>query len=129
MRSPPGAVQRALAVRFASALLRGDGPRARNLLARDDDGSRVFLVEQAVTPWRSTQYVRIEPPSRAGDAWTFGFVRRRTEPDGRFQTQEGDIVVIVGPSAAAAGIEFFAFKYVRTRFSTHHDAQLLPSKR
>lgn len=129
MRSLPGAAQRAIAVRFASALLRGDGPSARKLLARDDDGSRLFLVEQAVTPWRSTQYVRIEPPSRAGDAWTFGYVRRRTEPDGRFQTQSGNLVVIVGPPTAAAGIEFFAFKYVLTRFSTHHDAQLLPSKR
>jgi hypothetical protein len=37
--------------------------------------------------------------------------------------------VLIAPSTAGAGVEFFAFRHVRKRFSTHHDAQLLPSER
>ncbi len=43
--------------------------------------------------------------------------------------ERGDLVVFVAPSAAGAGVRFFGFENVRIRFSTHHDAQLLPSNR
>ena len=35
--------------------------------------------------------------------------------------------MFVAPSAAGVGVRFFGFEHVRTVFSTHHDAQLLPS--
>jgi hypothetical protein len=129
LKMPSQAVQRSVAGRFAVALLRGDSAGARALLVHADDRDLAFLVEQAATPWRR-QHAEVQLPARrAGAEWTFSYAGRHTQRDGRFETQRGDLVVIVAPSAAGAGVEFFAFKHVRTRFSTHHDAQLLPSKR
>ena len=129
MKIPSQAVQRNVAGRFAAALLSGDAAGARALLVPTDDGALVFLVQQAVAP-SSTQQASIRLPARrAGKRWTFSYARRRTYSDGRFETQRGDLVVVIVPSAAGASVEFFAFRNVRTRFSTHHDSQLLPSKR
>jgi hypothetical protein len=129
MKPPSQAVQRNVAVRFAAAVLRGDVARARALLVRADDADLVFLVQQAAARW-TTQHASIRLPARrAGNHWTFSYVGRRTQKDGRFETERGDLVVIVAPSGAGAGVEFLAFRHVRMRFSTHHDAQLLPSKR
>jgi hypothetical protein len=126
---PSQKVQRDVAGRFAAALLRGDAAGARALLVPADDGALVFLVQQAVAPW-TTQHASIHLPARhVGNLWTFSYVRRRTHRDGRFETQRGDLVVVIAQSAAGANVEFFAFRNVRTRFSTHHDSQLLPSKR
>lgn len=129
VEQPSQAVQRSVAGRFASALLHGDAAGARALLVPSDDGALEFLLRQAVAP-SSTQQASIQLPARrTGDLWTFSYIRRRTYADGRFEAQKGDFVVLVAPSTAGARVEFFAFRNVRTRFSTHHDAQLLPSKR
>jgi hypothetical protein len=129
MKIPSQAEQRNVAGRFAAALLRGDAAGARALLVPADDGALVFLVQQAVAP-SSTEQASIRLPARrAGDYWTFSYVRRRTYRDGRFETQRGDFVVLIAPSTAGASVEWFGFKNVRTRFSTHRDSQLLPSKR
>ena len=129
IKTPSQAVQRDVAGRFAAALLRGDAVGARVLLVPGDDGALAFLVQQAVAP-ASTQRASIRLPARrAGRRWTFSYARRRTYGDGRFERQSGDLLVFIAPSAAGASVEFFAFRNVRTRFSTHHDSQLLPSKR
>jgi hypothetical protein len=129
LKTPSEAVQRNVAGRFAAALLRGDVAGARALLVRADDADLVYLVRHAAAPWRA-QHASIQLPARrAGNHWTFSYAGRHTQKDGRFETQRGDLVVIVAPSAAGAGVEFLAFRNVHTRFSTHHDAQLLPSKR
>ena len=126
---PSEAEQRNVAGRFASAVLRGDAAAASALLVRADDEALVSLVRRAAAPWR-TQHASIRLPARrAGSRWTFSYVGRRTQRDRTFATQRGDLAVVVAPSAAGAGVRFFAFIHVRTRFSTHHDAQLLPSKR
>ena len=129
MKIPSQAVQRNVAGRFAAALLRGDAAGARALLVPADDGALVFLLQQAVVP-SSTQQASIRLPGRrAGNLWTFRYVRRRTYRDGRFETQTGAFVVLIAPSTVGASVEFFGFKNVATRFSTHRDSQLLPSKR
>jgi hypothetical protein len=128
-KTPSPEVQRAVAGRFATAVLRGDAAGARALLVPADDEALVFLVQRASAPWRA-QHASIRLPARrAGNRWTFGYAGRRTQSDGRFETQTGDLVVLIAPSTAGAGVEFFAFRHVRKRFSTHHDAQLLPSER
>jgi len=129
MKLPSQAVQRDVAGRFAAALLRGDAAGARALLVPADDGSRVALVLQAVATSGAQRALIRLPARRAGRRWTFSYARRRTYGDGRFERQRGDLVVFIAPSAAGAGVEFFAFRNVRTRFSTHHDSQLLPSRR
>jgi hypothetical protein len=129
MKTPSPAVQRDVAGRFAAALLSGDAAGARALLVPGGDGALVFLVQQAVAPWRA-QHASIQLPARrAGIYWTVSFARRRTQRDGTFERQRGDLVVSIAPSAAGASVAFFAFENLRTRFSTHRDSQLLPSKR
>ena len=138
LQTPSEAAQRNVAARFATALLVGDTAGAHALLVPADDGARAFLVRQAVGRWRSTQgairlRARSAGPCLNGDAacklWTLSFGRRRSRSDGRFDVQRGEIVMFLVPSAAGARVEYFAFRNVRTRFSTHHDSQLLPSKR
>ena len=129
MKSPSTAEQRDVAGRFAAAVLRGDAAGARALLVGGDQAALVFLVQRAAAPWR-TQHASIRLPARrTGVRWTFSYAGRRTHRDGRFETEKGDLVVFVAPSAAGAGVRFFGFENVQTRFSTHHDAQLLPSNR
>jgi len=129
VKTPSQAVQRDVAGRFAAALLRGDAADARALLVPGDDGSRVALVQQAVAASGAQQASIRLPARRAGRRWTFSYAGRRTYGDGRFERQRGDLVVFIAPSAAGAGVEFFAFRNVDTRFNTHHDSQLLPSRR
>jgi len=127
--APSGEAQRDVAARFASAVLRGDAAGARALLVGADEAALAFLVRRAAAPWRS-QHASIRfAARRAGNRWTFSYAGTRTHSDGRFETEKGNLVVLVAASRAGAGVRFFGFENVRTRFSTHHDARLLPSKR
>ena len=129
VHTPSAAVQRDVADRFADAVFRGDAAGARALLVSPDEGALVFLVRRAAAPWRR-QHVSIRLPARhTGERWTFSYAGRRTHEDGRFETEKGDLVVDVAPSASGAGVRFFGFRNIRIRFSTHHDSQLLPSNR
>ncbi|SRR5712691_3738720 len=118
-------VQRDVAERFAAAVLRGDPAGARPLLASADEAALMFLVRRAAAPWRAHHASIQLPARRTGTRWTVRYAGKRTYRDGRFETERGDLVVYV----AGAGVRFFGFENVRTRFSTHHDAQLLPSNR
>jgi hypothetical protein len=126
---PSEAAQRTLAERFGAALFRGDSAGARALLVRRDEPALVFLVRRTTERWRRHQASVDLPARRRGDRWELRYAGRRTYRDGRFETETGDLVVLVAPSAMGARVRFFGFANVRTRFSTHHDAQLLPSKR
>jgi hypothetical protein len=129
MKTPSTEVQRDVAGRFAAAVLHGNSTGARELLVGADESALVFLVERAAAPW-TAGHASIELPARhSGERWTFVYSGRRTFADGRFETEKGELVVFVAPSPSGAGVRFFGFRNVNTRFSTHHDAQLLPSKR
>jgi hypothetical protein len=129
MKTPSQAVERNVAGRFAAAVLRGDAAGARALLVRTDNGALAALVQWAAVPWR-TDHASIRLPARhAGNRWTFSFEGRHPQRDGQFETQSGDLVVVVASSAAGAGVQLFIVSHVRRRFSTHHDSQLPPSKR
>jgi hypothetical protein len=125
----PDTVQRRVVERFANAVLDGDAAGARALLAHPDEEALLFLVERAARPWRG-QHASIRLPARRnGDRWAISYTGTRTRKDGRFERERGDLLVLVAPSGRGARVAFFVFKNVRTRFSTHHDAQLLPSNR
>jgi hypothetical protein len=127
--TPSTATQRDVARRFATAILHGDADTARGLLLHRDESALVYLVDAAAEPWR-TQHAAIHRPARrAGTRWTFHYAGTRTQRDGRFEMERGDLVVFLAPSAAGASVRFFGFEHVFTRFGTHHDAQLLPSNR
>jgi hypothetical protein len=95
------------------------------LLARRDEPALVSRLRRAAAPWKAQHPSVQRARRRAGDRWTFSYAGTRTHTDGRFETERGDLVVVV----ESAGVRFFAFEHVRTRFSTHQDAELLPSKR
>jgi hypothetical protein len=120
----PEAEQRAVAGRFAAAVLHGDESRARALLAPDDDGALAFLVRRAAGPWRA-QHASLRPGRRGTGHWTFAYAGTRSHDDGSFERERGDLVVFL----ADARVRFFAFRNVAVRYSTHHDSQLLPSRR
>ncbi len=126
---PSQAVQRSVAGRFSTALLRGDVGAARALLAPRGDGALAFLVQESVAPWRGRRVSIQLPPRRVGKYWAVGFARRRTQRDKTFETQRGDLLVTVALSAIGVRVTFFTFENLVTRYSTHRDSQLLPSKR
>ena len=129
VKPPSAAVQRDVAGRFADAVLRGDATGARALLVQRDKSPLTTLVDLAARPWK-THHASIRLPARhTGTHWTFSYTGRHTQKDGGFETQSGDLVVVVASSGAGARVQFFAVTHIRTRFSTHHDAQLPPSKR
>jgi hypothetical protein len=127
--TPSVALQRVVAERFAAAVFRGDVAGARALLVAPDEAALVFLVQRAAAPWRRQHASVRAAARRTGERWTFSYAGRRTYPDGRFETESGDLVVDIARSADSAGIRFLGFRNVRIRFSTHHDSQLLPSNR
>jgi hypothetical protein len=128
-KEPSPGARRDVAERFARAILRGDAGSARSRLLHPDDAALVALVRRAARPWRVQHATARVPGRHSGARWTFRYAGRRTERDGRFQTQSGELVLVVAASADRAGVVLFTFRHVQTRFSTHHDAQLLPSKR
>jgi hypothetical protein len=126
---PSQAIRRSVAERFAAALVSGDVAGARALLAAPKQAALVALVRRAAAPW-TTQHARIEDATRgSGNRWAFTYAGTHTHPDGRFERERGELVVFVEPSAGGAGVRYFVVTNVRKRFSTHHDAQLLPSNR
>ena len=126
---PSAPAQRMLAERFAAAVFGGDTVGARALLLHRDEPALLFLVRRATAPWRR-QHASIDLPARRrGGRWELRYAGKRTHRDGRFEIERGALHVFVAPSAAEPRVRFFAFAGVRTRFSTHHDAELLPSKR
>lgn len=129
VRPSPTARQRDLAERFAAAVLDGDASGARRLLVHPDEDALVFLVRRAAGPWAGQRVSVQLPARRTGTAWSVHYAGTRDHPDGTFEREKGDLVVYVTASGTRPGVRYFMFRNVRTRYGTHHDAQLPPSKR
>jgi len=128
--APSEQARRDVAGRFAVAVLRAEADRARALLVRPDEEALVFLVRRAVAHWRRRKATIHLPASRTGSRWAVRYSGKRTFRDGRFEIERGALVVLIGRSRTGrARVRFFAFTRVERRFSTHQDAELLPSKR
>src|SRR5262249_56090532 len=89
--TPSEAAQRTLAERFATALMRGDAVGARALLLRQDTGALDFLVRRATARWRRDHASVDLPARRRSDGWVVRYAGRHTYPDGRFETEPGDL--------------------------------------
>ena len=127
--SPRSDAQRTIAGRFADAVLHGDTPRARALLLHADDPAIDFLVRRATSRWKHQRVAIAHEPRSSGSRWTFGYAGTRSFADGRFAREDGSLLIVLASSQAGPRVRYFAFVNVRSRFSTHHDGQLLPSKR
>src|SRR5581483_3991317 len=122
------AARRAVAERFAAAVLHGDAAAARALLPSSGDGALAALVRRAAAPWKGQRASLRLPARRSGDRWLVRYAGTRTQAGGAFERETGELVVVVDDAAAPA-VRYFAFTRVRSRFGTHHDSQLLPSRR
>jgi hypothetical protein len=119
---------RAVATRFARAVFLGDRAGARSLLLHEHETAIDFLVSRATKRWRH-QRVAIADGASSGERWTFRYAGTRSFSDGRFEREQGTLLVVLAASPAGARVRYFAFVNVNARYSTHHDGQLLPSKR
>jgi hypothetical protein len=123
-RAPAPTVDRtAVAKRFASAIFRGDVGTAVALL--DSRQALSASVRRAAARWGPhhgrERLVAKQPAGR----FVFAFSGTHPHPDGRFEIERGELVVVVGPTL----VEAFTFRNTVTKFKTHHDSQLLPSDR
>jgi len=129
-RSPSSAAsQRDVADQFAAALFRGDAKGARAYLVHPNETALVYLVQRAARPWVGQHASLGLAARRSGTTWTIHYAGTRTHKDGRFERERGDLVVYFASTGAAPTVRYFMFTNVVTRFSTHHDSQLPPSKR
>ena len=123
------ATQRAVAARFAHALIEGDVARAQALLARGVDPVVPELVRRLAAPARlHPGRIRSRGSEDERNRWAFAYFRQVTKRDGSFTRETGQVVVDLTDGGSPA-VKFFGLRGREITYSTHHDAVLLPSKR
>jgi hypothetical protein len=121
--------QRSVATEFADALLAGRAQQAQSLVARDADPVVGQQVARLTAPFTAQRGFLRAPVRRSGDAqWAFPY-RRRVDPGHGVFTRETGWLVVDMSSSSPPRVEFAAILARDVVYSTHHDAQLLPSKR
>jgi hypothetical protein len=123
------AAQRAVAARFAHALVEGRVARARTMLAHGVDPVVPELVRRLAAPARMHPgVIRSRGSEEERNQWSFAYFRQVTSPDGSFTRETGQVVVdLTGGSSPT--VRFFGLRDRQIVYSTHHDSVLLPSKR
>jgi hypothetical protein len=125
---PPLSEQKASASAFAEDVVAG---RARDAEARVAKHADRAVHEQVIR--LSADFARhrarlVGRPRRTGAAqWAFAYRRRVNGPNGRFSREHGFLVVDTGGDEP--GVTFAAIIGRVIEYSTHHDSELLPSKR
>jgi hypothetical protein len=119
------AAQRAVAGQFARALVEGRTARAQSLLAHGVDPVVPELVRRLA---RTGGELRSRGTQEERGRWVFAYFRQVTRPDGSFTRETGQVVVDQANGRTPA-VRFFGLRRREIAYSTHHDAQLLPSKR
>jgi len=119
--------QRATARAFADAVLAGDAHTARSLVAKHadravDEQAKRLSAGFAHHPAHLNGRAR-----RTGTAqWAFPYRRRVNGKNGAFSVERGFLVV---DTEDGPGVTFAAIIGRVIDYSTHHDSELLPSKR
>jgi hypothetical protein len=121
----PPAAQRAVAGEFAHALVTGHAAKAETLLAHGVDPVVPELVRRLA---RVGGELRSRGTEEEGNQWVFAYFRQVTKPDGSFTRETGQVVVDLTGGHTPA-VKFFGLRNREIAYSTHHDAQLMPSKR
>ena len=121
--------QRAVAARFAHALIEGHVARAQALLAHGVDPVVPELVRRLAAPARlHPGRIRSRGSEDERNRWTFAYFRQVTKRDGSFTRETGQVVVDL-TGGGSPTVRFFGLRSREITYSTHHDAVLLPSKR
>jgi hypothetical protein len=127
-RASPTA-QHAVATEFAHAVVEGHAKTAGRLVAGDADPVVGQQVARLTAPFTSHPGLLRSNGRRSGDAqWAFPYRRRVNRRQGAFSRETGWLVVDMSASSPPR-VKFAAILARETVYSTHHDAQLLPSKR
>jgi len=125
---PSQAEQRATARAFAEEVVAGHAPAARSLVAKHADKAVREQATRLAADFARHPAHLVGQPRRSGEAqWAFTYRRRVNGKNGAFSRERGFLVVDTG--GAAGGVTFAAIIGRVIDYSTHHDAQLLPSKR
>jgi hypothetical protein len=121
--------QRAVATEFAHAVVAGHAKTAEHLVAGDADPVVRQQVARLTAPFKSHPGLLRSNGRRSGDAqWAFPYRRRVNRRQGAFSRETGWLVVDMSGSSPPR-VKFAAVIAREIVYSTHHDAQLLPSKR
>src|SRR5690242_11704452 len=126
---PSVGAQREVARLFAEAIFRGQADAAVRVLLEPHDPALAWLARSAARPWKAQHASVRLPGRRTGRRWILRYAGTRTSGDGGFEEVSGDIVIVVAGSSGRTGVKFFVLRHGNTRFGTHHDSLLLPSKR
>jgi hypothetical protein len=125
---PTRSEQRATARAFAQEVVGGHANAARSFVAKRADAA----VHQQ-TALLSADFAKhpahlVGQARRSGEAqWAFAYRRRVNGKNGAFSRERGYLVVDTG--GGAGGVTFAAIIGRVIDYSTHHDSELLPSKR
>jgi hypothetical protein len=105
----------------------GHADAARSYIANDADPTVRKQASRLAATFARTAGHLIGRARRSGTAqWAFTYRRRVNGKMGAFSRERGILVV---DTSGASGVTFTAILGREIAYSTHHDAQLLPSKR
>ena len=125
---PSRSEQRATARAFAEEVVAGNAEAARSYVAKDADPTVREQASRLSAAFAHTPGHLIGRARRSGTAqWAFVYRRRVNGKLGAFSRERGILVVDTGTGAPA--VRFTAILGREITYSTHHDSQLLPSKR
>ena len=125
---PSRAEQRATAQSFAAAVVAGQADAARSYVAKDADPAVREQASRLSAAFARTRGHLVGRPRRSGMAqWAFTYRRRVNGKKGAFSRERGILVVDTGSDTP--GVTFAAILGRQIAYSTHHDSELLPSKR
>jgi hypothetical protein len=105
----------------------GHAEAARSYVAKDADPTVREQASRLSAAFAHTAGHLIGRARRSGTAqWAFPYRRRVNGNKGAFSRERGILVV---DTSGGAGVTFTAILGRQIAYSTHHDSQLLPSKR
>ena len=125
---PPRSEQRATARAFAEDVVAGHGRAARSFVAKHADQAVRQQAKLLSADFAKHPALLVGQPRRTGEAqWAFAYRRRINGKNGAFSRERGFLVV--DTAGASGGVTFAAIIGRVIEYSTHHDSELLPSKR
>jgi hypothetical protein len=125
---PSRSEQRATARSFAEAVVAGHADAARSYVAKDADSAVREQASRLSAAFVQTPGHLIGQSRRSGTAqWAFTYRKRVSGKKGAFSRERGILVVDTGSDSP--GVSFAAILGRQIAYSTHHDSELLPSKR
>jgi hypothetical protein len=125
---PSRTEQRATARAFAEEIIAGRAGVARSFVAKHADPAVREQVALLSATFAHHPAHLVGQARRSGESqWAFAYRRRVNGRNGAFSREHGFLVVDTG--RGTPGVTFAAILGRQIEYSTHHDSELLPSKR